>query len=147
MSHSFSGAYKHPACMCPYRHVEGAGGTGRANYTLLGDLITMGMNLTYSDKDVGAGEEVGRLKKRAGKKGMEVLDRAHELTYWPGSGSSYSPGNLDHVVAADHVQFKSFGGKPVAVRRWPEKTTNPHKDAWAKKYSDHAVLDFLIKML
>ena len=57
----------------------------------------------------------------------------------------FSEYDLDHVVAADHVQFKSFGGKPVDVRGWPEKTTDVQKDAWAKKYSDHAMLYFEVQ--
>ena len=122
-----------------------AGGPGKAHHIFMGDLNTMGMNLTYSPKDVFAQEEIDRLKTRASKKSMTVLDKAHELTYWPGSTSSYNPGNLDHVVAADHVQFKSFGGKPVDVRGWPEKNTDAQKDAWAKKYSDHAMLYFEVQ--
>jgi len=124
---------------------KAAGGPGKAPYIFLGDLNTMGMNLTYSDKDVGASEEIERLRKRAEKRGMKVLGKAHELTYWPGSSSSYNPGNLDHVVAADHVQFKSFGGNPVDIRGWPEKSTDAQKNAWAKKYSDHAILFFEVQ--
>jgi len=124
---------------------KAAEGTGKANFIFLGDLNTMGMNLTYSNKDVSADEEIERLKKRVGVKSMAVLEKAHELTYWPGSSSSYNPGNLDHVVAADHVQFKSFGGKPVDVRGWPQETTDAKKDAWAKKFSDHAMLYFEVQ--
>ncbi len=122
-----------------------AGGANKSNYLFLGDLNTMGMNLTYSTKDVSAVDEITRLKKRVAKKDMQVLDKSAPDTYWPGSTSSYDPGNLDHVVAANHLKFKSFAGKPVDVRGWPEKTSGTQKDAWRKKYSDHALLYFEIQ--
>ncbi len=122
-----------------------AGGENKSNYLFLGDLNTMGMNLTYSDKDVSAVDEITRLKKRVERKGMQILDKSAPDTYWPGSTSSYDPGNLDHVVAANHLKFKSFAGKPVDVRGWPEKTNGTQKDAWRKKYSDHALLYFEVQ--
>lgn len=54
------------------------------------------------------GIEISKLG--AGRLGVESLEKAHELSYWPGSGTSFSPGSLDHVVAADHVQIKPLGG-------------------------------------
>jgi hypothetical protein len=53
----------------------------------LGDLNTMGMNLTYSKKDISAVEEIDRLKKRLGSKsvGMKILLKTATETYWPGS--------------------------------------------------------------
>ena len=121
------------------------GGPGKANFIFMGDLNTMGMSLSYCDKGIGADDEIDRLKKRAVKKRMRVLEKSHPFTYWPGSGASYDPGDLDHVVAADHLTFKSFGGKPVDVRGWPEKSSDAQRDAWAKKYSDHAMLFFQIE--
>lgn len=117
---------------------------GESNYIFLGDLNTMGMNLTYLPNDVSAEQEISRLKSRVARRNMVVLDKAGP-TYWPGSGSSYSPGQLDHVVAAEHLRFKSFGGQPVDIRGWPEQSTNAQKDAWAKKYSDHALLYFEVQ--
>ncbi len=122
-----------------------AGGVGKANYVFLGDLNTMGMNLTYSKKDVTAKEEIERLVVRSSKKSMALLDKSDETTWWPGSSSKYDIGNLDHVVAADHLKFRSFGGKPVDVRGWPKLATGAQRDAWAKKYSDHAMLYFEVQ--
>jgi hypothetical protein len=119
---------------------KAAGGTGKSNFLFLGDLNTMGMALTYSKKDVSAEEEIERLEKRVVKKQMTVLEKNRPHTWWPGSKSSLSRGNLDHVVAAKHLAFRSFGGKPVDVRGWPEEPTDAARDAWAKKYSDHAML-------
>ena len=123
--------------------------TGKSNLIFLGDLNTMGMNLTYSKKDVSAKEEIERLKKRLAPKAidMQVLAKSSEATYWPGSSSSYPIGNLDHVVAASHLNFKKFGENPVSVRGWTDETTSEKKDAWAKKYSDHALLYFEVQKI
>lgn len=121
---------------------KAAGGPGKANYLFLGDLNTMGMDLTYSKKDVSGPEEIERLEKRAAKRDMVVLDKSSPDTYWPGSQSSYTPSNLDHVVAADHLPFRQFAGTSVDVRGWPEKATDSSRDTWVKKYSDHALLYF-----
>ncbi|MBC8354264.1 MAG: endonuclease/exonuclease/phosphatase family protein [Planctomycetes bacterium] len=136
-----------------FRKVLNKAGGGNANYIFLGDLNTMGMNLTYSNKDVTATEEITRLKKRAGTSSikMKVLDKPipaglnHQATYWPGSSSSLQPGNLDHVVAADHLKFKQFGGVSVKLRGWPEEPTSVKRDAWAKSFSDHALLYFEVQ--
>jgi endonuclease/exonuclease/phosphatase family protein len=117
---------------------------GKSNFIFMGDLNTMGMNLTYSKKDVSALEEIERLKKRLNRKSvaMEILDKTSDETYWPGSNSKYNPGNLDHVVAAEHLKFKSFDSKPVSVRGWVEESTDAKKDAWTDSFSDHAILYF-----
>lgn len=41
-----------------------ASDNGIANYIFLGDLNTMGMNLTYNDKDISGDEEMERLRRR-----------------------------------------------------------------------------------
>lgn len=123
------------------------GGNGQANFLFLGDLNTMGMNLTYSKKDISGIEEIDRLKKRLASRSvaMTVLDKSHDATYWPGSTSRYLPSNLDHVVAADHLQFLSFGGVSVDVRGWVDESSDAKKDAWTKKFSDHALLYFEVQ--
>ena len=124
-----------------------AGDTGQANFLFLGDLNTMGMNLTYSKKDISGIEEIERLKKRLGHKSvaMNILNKSHDVTFWPGSKSSYDPSNLDHVVAADHLNFRKFGGVDVDVRGWVDEGTDAQKDAWPKKFSDHALLFFEVQ--
>lgn len=124
-----------------------SGNTGMSNFIFLGDLNTMGMNLTYSKKDISGQEEIDRLQKRLGRTNvaMTIQSKAHMATYWPGTNSSYSPSNLDHVVAADHLEFKSFGGQPIDVRGWVDESTNAKKDAWTEKYSDHALLYFEVQ--
>jgi len=120
-------------------------GSGMTNYIFLGDLNTMGMNLTYSNKDINEIEEIERLKKRAERRDFIVLEKTFNKTYWPGSGSNLAPSNLDQVVAANHLQFKLFDGKPVKVMGWPDMRTDQEKDDWAKKYSDHAMLYFEVQ--
>lgn len=126
-----------------------AGHSGLANFIFLGDLNTMGMNLTYSNKDITGAEEIDRLQKRLNHKSvaMDVTDKTHDNTYWPGSNSSYSPSPLDHVVAADHLSFKSFNGASVDVRGWVNEDTDAKKDAWTNKFSDHALLYFEVQKI
>lgn len=124
------------------RHSNGL--PGKANFIFLGDLNTMGMNLTYSAKDISGQEEIERLGKRLAAKSvkMKLLSKTHEGTYWPGTNSSYPISNLDHVVAADHLEFKSFSGKDIKVSGWVDESTDSKRDQWAKQFSDHALLYF-----
>ena len=127
------------------KHLDEAAGTGKqANYLFLGDLNTMGMDLTFSGKDISGEEEIARLRQRCNRRDMTIVDKSGP-TWWPGSDSKLKPSNLDHVVAAEHLGFKSFGGFPVDVRGWPELNTDAQKDAWRKKFSDHAMLYFEIR--
>jgi hypothetical protein len=121
-----------------------AGGENKSNYLFLGDLNTMGMNLTFNKKDITEAEEIERLKKRTVRRDMSVLSKAGP-TFWPKPKATYPPSALDHVVAANHLKFKKFSGHPVDIRGWPEKTTKAKKNAWAKKYSDHALLYFEVQ--
>ncbi len=124
-----------------------SGLSGESNLIFLGDLNTMGMNLTYSEKDISAEEEIARLSKRLSSKTvkMSILPKTVEATYWPGSNSKYPIGNLDHVAAADHLTFKDFNGSPVSVRGWVEEDESTARDEWAEKYSDHALLYFEVE--
>lgn len=122
-------------------------GGGPANFLFLGDLNTMGMNLSYSQKDISGQEEIERLQKRLAVKSvaMRVLDKSAPETYWPGSQSTLSASDLDHVVAADHLHFKTFAGSGVDVRGWVDEPSDAAKDAWTNKYSDHALLYFEVQ--
>jgi hypothetical protein len=129
-----------------FRNVlNNAAADGQANYIFLGDLNTMGMNLTFSPKDLSADEEIARLEARCPSRKLVVLEKNAPATYWPGSNSSLPPSNLDHVVAADHLTFRSFDGVPISVRGWPELLDDTDKDAWTAKYSDHAMLFFEVQ--
>ena len=127
--------------------LNNASADGQANYIFLGDLNTMGMNLTFSVKDLSADEEITRLKARCPSRRLAVLEKSELATFWPGSTSALEPGNLDHVVASDHLTFRDFGGVPVEVRGWPQEPTDAAKDAWAAKFSDHAMLFFEVQKI
>jgi Endonuclease/Exonuclease/phosphatase family len=118
---------------------------GKANYIFLGDLNTMGMNLTFSTKDLSTDEEIARLKSRCPSRKLTVLEKSEPATFWPGSTSSLAPSNLDHVVASDHLTFRDFGGAAVSVRGWPQEPTDEEKDDWAATFSDHAMLFFEVQ--
>ncbi len=120
-----------------------SGLSGKSNFIFLGDLNTMGMNLTYSKKDVSAEEEIVRLGSKY--VGMKILSKSIEKTYWPGSKSKYSIGNLDHVIAANHLEFKQFNGASVSVRGWVEEDNFSKRDQWAKRFSDHSLLYFEVQ--
>ena len=126
---------------------EIAGGEGKSNFLFVGDLNTMGMDYPYVQHDISADAEIGELKRRARhhSKKMKLLDKSEPFTWWGGSTSQYGPSNLDHVVAADHLKFEKFGNADVAVRGWPQEADDDAKDAWAKKYSDHALLYFEVQ--
>lgn len=111
-----------------------------ANFICIGDLNTMGMNVTYADNDMTGGEEIARYEKRLAVKKMRLLPKTHPNTWWGGT-STYSPSNLDHVFAAKHLKFKKFtGGAEVAVRGWPEKSTTSQQKTWINSHSDHALI-------
>ena len=107
------------------------------NYIFLGDLNTMGMNYFGSDKDISGGREIKELAAAAKRRNMRLLSKDHSATYW---SDEYGESDLDHVVAMDHLKFKTFGGKEVRVSGWNNKNTDAERKDWVKKYSDHAML-------
>jgi hypothetical protein len=111
----------------------------------LGDLNTMGMNIKFSKSDIAQSEEIARLTKATQSRNMKVLPKSKNVTWWNGSAK---PGrsNLDHVVAANGLQFTDFGGgNMVKVIGWHEKDTPAKQKNWIGRYSDHAMLYFEIK--
>ena len=114
----------------------------KANYVALGDLNTMGMNASYNnDLDINGDKELEYIDKRlvASVNGMRRLPKTHEETWWNGK-SNWTPSNLDHVLAADHLKFKKFNGAEVEVTGWVDKTTTAAKKSWIAKHSDHCML-------
>ena len=114
---------------------------GPANYLFLGDLNTMGMQYRYVPaRNIPAGDELIKLAKQAGRSGMRVLSKSAPNTWSNGSKSKIPPSNLDHVVAATHLKFRSQAGADVAVRGWPELATPAEQDKWIGEHSDHGFL-------
>ncbi len=120
---------------------------GRSNYLFIGDLNTMGLNYPYKQHDIAAEAEIHELERRAKhhSKKMRLLPKAAPFTWSPKTGSTLEQANLDHVVAADHLNFTSFGEGLVDVRGWPQTTTDSERDLWLERYSDHALLYFEIQ--
>lgn len=122
-------------------------GAKRANFMVLGDLNTMGMKY-IKGKGISGNLELAKLDKDLARKSvaMRRLTKAADASWWNGPGSSYPPGNLDHVLASDHLAFKKFnrlgddGKAEVDVRGWPALATNAQKVQWINRYSDHGLL-------
>jgi hypothetical protein len=125
---------------------KAAGGEGKSHYLFLGDLNTMGMEYP-GGHDIDPLVEINRIKERAASQEMRLLTKNADATWWNGPGSGYAPGNFDHVVAAEHLQFGSFDGVEVDVRGWTKEPTDAEKGAWIKKYSDHALLYFELQQV
>jgi exonuclease III len=106
---------------------------GNAKFLFMGDLNTMGMNLTYL-KDVKESEEIDRLEKRANRRGMTLLQKDYNQT-WTKNGL-YS--DLDHVVASNSIKFKTWNGNNVKVLGWNQYTQGSAKfDEFVNRISDH----------
>lgn len=113
-----------------------------ANFIFLGDLNTMGMDYRGKKHDISGMEEIAVLtKKVGGRRRMSVIPKTAANTWNNGSKSKYPPSNLDHVVAANHIQFAN---SRIVVKGWPEEPTVNKKDKWIEKFSDHAYLTFSV---
>ena len=119
----------------------------RANYLFAGDFNTMGLDYyPRTVHDISSADEIAELHRFAKYKDMRVLSKNAPATFWNGSGSSIPAADLDHVVAADHLQFKDFNGSEVDVRGWPQEIGVAKQDEWITQYSDHALLYFEVQM-
>ncbi len=114
----------------------------KLNYIIAGDLNTMGFDYIGKKHDISGDEEIKELSRRAKLSKMRVLEKSAEHTFRKGS----LRGNLDHVLAADHLGFKDFNGNSVDLRGWPKLPLN-EQNAWIKKYSDHALLFFEVQKI
>jgi len=116
-----------------------------ANYIFLGDLNTMGLDYPYKENDISSESELKQLDRRAKLKKMRRLSKSYDLSWWNGS-NNYKPGsNLDHVIAAEHLEFKSFNGFEVDVKGWPQEEGDEKRREWINKYSDHGLLYFEVQ--
>lgn len=119
---------------------------GPANYIFCGDMNTMGFDYyPRGVHDIPASGEIAELNRAANYRDMKVLTKNADHTFFNGSDSEYPPADLDHAVAAEHLQFKRFDGKEIDVRGWPELDTVAEKDDWISRYSDHALLYFEVQ--
>jgi len=131
--------------------VVAAAANDQPNFVFLGDLNAMGLEYPYdqpggpgtpiSRDGVDASHEITRLSYAGSKAGMRLLTKTHDVTWRSKSDTS----NLDHVVAASHLQFKQFSGKDVDVRGWPTLATVAEQNAWVDDFSDHGLLYFEVQ--
>ncbi|HEU5142145.1 MAG TPA: endonuclease/exonuclease/phosphatase family protein [Solirubrobacterales bacterium] len=123
-----------------------------ANFIFLGDLNAMGLDYVFGKEEppgrkllrgrVSAEQELDRLAYVAGKRRMRLLGKTADSTWGKKSGAR---SNLDHVVASQQLRFKSFGGKEVEVRGWPQLSDEAEQAKWIGRYSDHALLYFEVQ--
>lgn len=123
--------------------VSASTGAGPANFLFLGDLNTMGMAYPFK-REILVDFELRKLDSGSKRVKMTRLSKNKPHTWWNGPGS-LPPSNLDHVVAANHIKFKQFGGADVDVRGWPELESEEEQVEWIEKYSDHALLFFQVE--
>jgi endonuclease/exonuclease/phosphatase family metal-dependent hydrolase len=125
-----------------------AGDNAPANYLFIGDLNTMGMEYTHlRSMDIDEETELEKLKRFATSRDMRLLAKDAPATWWGGT-DTYDPADLDHVVAATHLNFTTFPGvdrqgnpvqAEVTVKGWPERDGQERLD-WIRDHSDHGLL-------
>ena len=141
-------AYQHDKARSLRKALDAGSPSGRANFILAGDLNNVGMNLSFSNRDITIAEEIERLRAMYGSRfdDLVLLGKTSEATFWNGPGSSDPPADIDHVVAASRVRFAPVSGdKSVAVKGWPELPSDSEKLAWIRRFSDHALLRFTVE--
>lgn len=121
--------------------------SGNSNLIVLGDLNTMGKGRTISGSS-----EIAKLEKSAIKQGMRLLSKDFDSTWsqW-GTGrrgnrkklkvselDGLMTSNLDHVIAADELQFVPVGdnGEDIHVKGW-QQLTGTDKTSFLWNLSDH----------
>ena len=141
-------AYQHDKVRSLRKSLDSAAAPERANFIMAGDLNNVGMNLSFSDRDITIEEEIARLRSMYESRfdDLVLLKKTTNATFWNGPGSSDPPADIDHVVAASRVQIAKLPhGESVEVKGWPELATDAEKEAWIRRFSDHALLRFTIE--
>jgi len=114
----------------------------KANFLALGDINTMGMDPAYNNQiELDGAQELSFVDQRMGAKinGMRRLSKTHTATWWNGK-DNWKPSSLDHVYAANHLNFKNFNGAEIEVNGWVQETTKAKKKSWIDRFSDHCLL-------
>ncbi|HEX6312519.1 MAG TPA: endonuclease/exonuclease/phosphatase family protein [Acidimicrobiia bacterium] len=124
------------------RTLDRTSATGVANYMFIGDFNVMGMRYVYvSERSIPAPDEIRRLDAHARRYKMRRLQKTAPATWW--NGGSTPPSDLDHVVAADHLEFETFDGAEVEVEGWPT-LTGAARTRWIHDNSDHGILHLIV---
>ncbi|MEM6907100.1 MAG: endonuclease/exonuclease/phosphatase family protein [Pseudomonadota bacterium] len=120
----------------------------KANFIVLGDYNTMGLDYYRTPNDIAKEREVEVLVERMKRRDMRKPQPSHPHTFFNGSGSTYPPSELDHVFVAEHMQLSQDAeGNEVQIGGWALKETDAEKDEWIEQFSDHAPLIFTITEL
>ncbi len=124
------------------------GTNGQGKFIVLGDLNTMGLNLTFSPNDLSGDEEIARIDRILRARDLHRQPKTHIATFNNGSTSSYAPADLDHVYASGNCDFKTLpDGSTVRVAGWAVEPDQTATDAWIARFSDHAPLIFTLENL
>jgi hypothetical protein len=141
-------AYQHDKVRSLRKSLDSAASSNRANFIVAGDLNNVGMNLSFSSRDISIDEEIARLRSMYESRFDELvlLEKTASATFWNGPGSLDPPSDIDHVVAASRVHIAPLPqGQRVEVKGWPELTSDAEKESWIRRFSDHALLRFTIE--
>jgi len=141
-------AYQHDKARSLRKALDSASPSGRANFIVAGDLNNVGMNLSFSGRDITIDEEIDRLKSMYESRFDELvlLEKTAGATFWNGPGSSDPPSDIDHVLAASRINIAKLpDNKAVEVKGWPELDSDAEKAAWIRRFSDHALLRFTVE--
>ena len=76
---------------------------------------------------------------------MRLLTKDEPVTWWGGPNTLIPPSNLDQVVAAEHLEFKSINGADVTVLGWPKEGSPAAQGEWIDDHSDHGCLYFEVQ--
>ena len=122
-------------------------GDSAANFIVVGDMNTMGMDYDGKEFDIPGDAEINQVVSDFKRRGMNPLKKSHPYTFNNGSKSKYKPSALDHVFAAKHLRFNTDkNSAEVAVGGWAQLAAPAAQDRWIGKYSDHAPLTFVLNM-
>ena len=134
----------------------------RANFIVLGDFNTMGMNYSGNKYDIPASAELARMDRYLNRKSvaMRRLSKSCPKTWSNGTGSSYPAADLDHVLVSKHLKTRLWhnkqpvdeitsdvnsGQSEVDIRGWVDQATLAEQDKWIDDYSDHCYLYFEVR--
>lgn len=120
-----------------------------ANFIVLGDMNTMGMDYVKRDHDIPGEDEIQAVIGNFRRRNMMEVPKSHPVTFSNGSDSNLPDSNLDHVFAADHLEdhfLSNADGSIVRVGGWAELDRQRARDAWIRDFSDHAPLTFTLRI-
>lgn len=116
----------------------------KANFIVLGDYNTMGLDYFRKDHDIPMEREIAVMTERMKTRKMRKPVTSHPHTFFNGSGSTLPPSELDHVFVAQHVTLDDSKGYEVEIGGWAKLATAAERDDWIERFSDHAPLIFTV---